>query len=64
MFLTENDRRIMTPSFWIRTIVIVTPNYPLTKFNIDDQEKQQLIDAGRKYAGDFFLTEHSKKLIL
>lgn len=62
MFLTENDRRIMTPSFWIRTIIIITPNYPLTKFNINDQEKQLLINAGRKYTNEFFLMENSKAL--
>lgn len=54
MFLTENDRHVMTPSFWNRTIIIVTPNYPLNKFDITDQEKQDLIKIGNDYTNEFF----------
>ena len=56
-FLTENDRRMMTPSFWIRSIIIVTPNYPLTKMSLTDTEKEDLITRGSKAVNDFFVTK-------
>jgi NTE family protein len=34
VFLAENERRIMTPSFWKRTINLVTPDYPLSDFSL------------------------------
>lgn len=60
-FLVENDRRIMTPSFWLRTIIIVTPDYPLTKSDMSDKEKDKLVSLGSKYVKDFF--DSPKKLI-
>lgn len=53
-FLTENDRRIMTPLFWKRSIIIITPDYPITKFDITAEEKNQMINIGKKYTLDFF----------
>ena len=52
--MTENERRVMTPSFWLRTIIIVTPVYPLSQFTLSDSEKRDLIDIGRKSVRDFF----------
>lgn len=54
MFLTSNERRIMTPSFWLRTIILITPNYPLSKFNITLKEKEELIEIGKKSVAEFF----------
>lgn len=54
MFLLENDRHVMVPSFWDRTIVIITKNYPLNKFDLENKEKLELIEAGRKYTDVFF----------
>ena len=56
-FLIENDRRIMTPSFWIRSIIIITPNFPISKFDINDEEKRQLLSVGEKYTSEFFKLE-------
>jgi hypothetical protein len=45
---------IMTPSSWLRSIVISTPNYPLSKFNLTLQEKEELINIGKNSIIDFF----------
>lgn len=70
-FLTENERRIMTPSFWLRSIILITPNYPLNKFDLTDDQKVQLIDIGKKGVCNFFIKKNkelnlpiSKELIL
>lgn len=57
VFLTENERRVMTPSNWLRTIHIITQDYPLTDFNLDDKKKERLIEAGVKYTEAFFEDE-------
>lgn len=57
MFLVENERRIMTPSFWTRTIFINTPDYALTKFKITDEEMEELIISGKKCTRNFFFNE-------
>ena len=62
-FLSENDRRIMTSSFWLRSIIIVTPNYSLTKFNLTDKEKTNLIESGKKYVDDFFTNITSRNYV-
>jgi len=53
-FLIENERRLMIPSFWIRSIIIITPNYPITQFTVTSEEKTELITAGKKYTREFF----------
>ena len=63
-FLSENDRRIMTPSFWLRSIIIVTPDYSLTKFNLTDKEKADLIEIGKRYVDNFFTKPISKALLM
>lgn len=62
-FLTENDRRVMTPSFWVRTIMIITPNYPLSKFDLTDKEKEELVTIGKNYVNEFF-TKNTIKLCM
>lgn len=52
--LIENERRLMTPSFWKRSIIIITPDYPLTKFSLTNEEKENLISVGKKYVNEFF----------
>jgi NTE family protein len=53
-FLAENDRRMMTPSFWLRSIIIVTPAYSITKTSVTDEERNQLVQLGQKYVSEFF----------
>ena len=62
-FLTENERRIMTPSFWLRTIILITPTYSLTKFDLTNEQKKQLVDIGSNSVNDFFIKK-SKELNL
>lgn len=54
LFLTENEKRVMTPSNNLRTIQIVTEDYPLSEFNLSDEQKMELIDSGRKYTEEYF----------
>ena len=56
-FLTENDRRMMIPSYWTRSIIIIVPNYPISKFNISDNEKKIMFEAGKKYTIEYFSKE-------
>lgn len=53
-FLLENDRKIMVPSFWDRTIPIIVNNFPMNKFTLTDTEKTELVNAGSKYVKKFF----------
>lgn len=54
----ENDKRLMVPSFWLRTIFIITPNYSLITANISDQEKNKLVELGRDYTNNFFTDQN------
>ncbi|GAI98359.1 unnamed protein product, partial [marine sediment metagenome] len=54
IFLAENERRIMTPSFWKRTVNLVTPDYPLTDFSLTNEQKEELINIGERYTNEFF----------
>lgn len=54
IFFAESERRIMTPSFWKRTINLVTPDYPLSNFSLSVKQKKELIDVGEKYTNEFF----------
>ncbi|AYV82411.1 MAG: patatin-like phospholipase [Homavirus sp.] len=56
-FMTENDRRVMSSDNYLRTIFIVTANYPLTTFSLTDQQRQDLISAGTKYTDAYFTDE-------
>ena len=53
-FLTENERRVMTPSYWHRTINLITPSYPLTHFTLTQNQKDYLIKLGSVFVQKFF----------
>lgn len=53
-FLVENDRRIITPSFWKRTIPIMTPNYGIIKYDLSNKEKEELIELGKQSTIKYF----------
>ncbi|QKF94320.1 patatin-like phospholipase [Fadolivirus algeromassiliense] len=61
-FLNENDRRVMTPSFWIRSIILVTPEYALTDFELTDKEKEELICIGKNFVNEFFTRKATKNI--
>lgn len=61
-FLAENDRRVMTPSYWIRTIMLIAPNYPLTKFNLTTKEKEELVCIGKNSVNEFFTRKASHNI--
>jgi len=52
-FMVENDRRMIS-QVQERTIRIVTPNYPVTNFDISNDDKKLLMDCGKKCALNFF----------
>lgn len=54
LFSNENERKILTPSYWKRTINIITANIPLTKFKLTKTEKENLIKNGKDYTAKFF----------
>ena len=62
LFLKENDRRMMTPSYWKRTINIITPDIPLTKFDLSDKEKYELVDRGKEYTEYFFSNSETETI--
>lgn len=53
-FLTDNEIKIMTPSYWLRTINIRTKDYPLTDFSLTEEQKLVLIGNGKTSATEFF----------
>jgi NTE family protein len=52
--LMENDRRIMIPSSWNRSIILVNPDYPLNKFELTEEEQEAMIEIGKKSVEVFF----------
>ena len=54
LFLSENERRMMIPSFWKRSIILITPDYALNEFYLNDEQKTELIEIGRKATFEFF----------
>lgn len=62
LFLLNNEKEIMTPNNWLRTIVIITPDYPLTKSSLTQQEKEELIECGIKYCNKFLDEEHNQSM--
>jgi NTE family protein len=54
LLLIENDRRIMTDLFWLRTVNIVTDYYAVDKFSVTEEEMKKLIDNGEVYCRKFF----------
>lgn len=61
-FLYENDRRLMVPSYWKRTVNIITPAYPLTQLALTDEQKEDLIKLGIKYTDMFFNKKNEIKI--
>ena len=53
-FMIENDRKTITDAYNSRTIAIITPDYSITQFSISTEDKNILIEAGVKYAVEFF----------
>lgn len=53
-FMMENDRRYVTNSNRTRTVHIITPDFPLSKFDINPAEKMNLIEVGRLACKTFF----------
>lgn len=53
-FMTELERRMMTPSYFKRTINIRTRDYDSTNFNLTDQQKTELMNEGEKGTRQFF----------
>jgi NTE family protein len=51
---TGSQRLVRRPCYWMRTITIHTPDYPLSHFAINDVEKQTLISLGYDSCEKFF----------
>lgn len=49
-----NEKRHMRPCYWMRTIPVYTPSYPLTKFNLTSTDKEMLFELGYKSCAKFF----------
>jgi hypothetical protein len=52
--MAANERKFMKPSYWLRTISIQTPNFPLTQFDISEDQKIDLIKRGKNAVENFF----------
>jgi NTE family protein len=63
-FLAENERRLMVPSYWVRTINILTPSYTLTNFDITGEQRQELYNLGKRYVREFFSKDGLVKIDL
>lgn len=53
-FMIELERRIMTPSYFERTINIRTKDYDTFEFNLSDEQKAELVNSGEKEVRLFF----------
>ena len=62
-FMAENQRRLKIPSYWIRTLNIITPNFPVTQFALTKEQKEELIALGEKYTDRFFAIDNGNKKI-
>lgn len=52
--MVANERKHLRPSYWKRTVVIKVADLPLTKFDLSDKEKHDLVKAGEDGAIRFF----------
>lgn len=52
--MAANERKFMKPSYWLRTICIQTPNFPLTQFDVTEEQKKDLILRGKTAVENFF----------
>ena len=55
--MVANERKHLKPSYWKRTLVIKVGDFPLTKFDLSQNEKLSLVQAGIKGADRFFEKE-------
>lgn len=53
-FMIDNGRRTMSPSYWLRTINLYSPDYSLTNFSLTVEQKDELILIGEKHVDKFF----------
>ena len=53
-FLAENERRMITPSYWKRTINLITPNMALYNFDLNKSQKDELLNIGKDGVIEFF----------
>lgn len=54
IFMIDNERKMLVPSFWNRTINIITKKISLVNFKLTDEQKKNLLQDGRHYANEFF----------
>jgi len=52
--MLSNEQKYINPINWKRTIPIKVPNYPLTKFNLDKNEEENLINMGIEAVEKYF----------
>jgi NTE family protein len=52
--MLENQRRLITPTYWLRTVNIITENLSTTEFNLSEEQKNKLISTGEKSIEYFF----------
>lgn len=50
-----NETRYMRPCYWMRTVGIYTPNYPMTRFKLNGDEKTALMNLGYNSCSTFFV---------
>lgn len=51
--MAENERRLMTPTFWKRSIVIPTPDFDIGTFNLPPKTQQELLLIGQQRTQHF-----------
>ena len=54
VLMSNNEKMVMTPSYWYRTINILTTSYPLYHFTLSTKQKNELINAGTDAVEKFF----------
>lgn len=54
IFIVQNERVYNNSNYTKRTITIITPNIPLTKFNLTEQQKIELFDIGKETTRKYF----------
>ncbi len=54
LFFASQERKILTPLNWKRTIMIMTADQPLSDFNVSATKKKEFLKNGRDAAEAFF----------
>lgn len=55
-FCASSERRYIREGYWERSVIISVPNIPITKFNLNQQEIDKLLECGRQSVIKFFST--------